>query len=100
MSHPLIASLSVACLVGALPLAAQAADDIALPAPNPLQSSATLAPSNFSVLRVDAASPHARSTDKMAPVIYGPDFVPKWQLRAVSHDTGPSKLQGERFRFR
>ncbi len=100
MSHPLIASLSVACLVGALPLAAQATDDIALPAPNPLQSSATLAPNNFSVLPVKAAGTHTRSADKMAPMIYGPDFIPSWQLRAVSHDPGASKLQGERFRFR
>ena len=100
MSHPLIASLSVACLVGALPFAAQATDDIALPSPNPLRSSATLAPNDFSVLRVDAASAHTRSANKMAPVIYGPDFAPKWQLHAVSHDDGASKLQGERFRFR
>jgi hypothetical protein len=98
MSHPFIASLSTACLVGALPLAAQAADDIALPAPNPLQSSATLAPHDFSMLRVKA--PGTRSAEKMAPVIYGPDFVPKWQMRAVSHHPGASKLQGERFRFR
>ncbi|KAA0080953.1 hypothetical protein CIW54_22150 [Paraburkholderia sp. T12-10] len=101
MSHPLIASLSVACLVGALPLAAHATDDTALAAPNPLLSSADLSNAKFSMLRVNGAA--ARSSAQMAPVIDGPDFVPqwsKWPMRAVSHDPGASKLEGDRFRFR
>jgi len=98
MSHPLIASLGIACLVGVFPLAAQATDDTALAAPNPLLASKALAPGNFSVLRVKTG--RNGSGAHMAPIIYGPDFVPKWQMRALSHDTGASKLEGERFRFR
>lgn len=104
MSHPLIASFSVACLVGALPLAAHATDDTALAAPNPLRSSADLTHGRFSMLRVNAGT--AQSGAQMAPVIHGPDFVPKWsnwsrwQARAVSPDAGGSKLNGDRFRFR
>ncbi|HVW53443.1 MAG TPA: hypothetical protein VHC91_24050 [Trinickia sp.] len=93
MSHPLIASLSIACVAGMLPLAAQATDDTALSAPNPLLSATQLATGNFTVL-------HVKSGARMAPLIYGPDFVPKWQLRAGMPRTGASILQGERFRFR
>jgi hypothetical protein len=49
-------------------------------------------------LRVKSGLNHSGA--HMAPIIYGPDFVPKWQMRALSHDTGASKLEGERFRFR
>lgn len=97
MSHPLIASLSIACVVGMLPLAAQATDDTALSAPNPLLSATQLATGNFTVLHVKSGA--TNSGARMAPLIYGPDFVPKWQLRAGMPRTGASKLQGERFRF-
>ncbi|RDU96306.1 hypothetical protein [Trinickia dinghuensis] len=97
MSHPLIASLGVACLLGALPLAAYATEDAALPAANPLLSS-NIAQNGFKMLRVKTGA--ANSAARMTPVIYGPDFVPKWQTKAISHDSGPSKLEGDRFKFR
>lgn len=98
MSHPLIASLAVACLVGTLPLAAHATtEDTALPATNPLLSN-TVTQDGFKMLRVKTGN--ARSGSRMTPVIYGPDFIPKWQQKAVSHDTGASKLEGDRFKFR
>jgi hypothetical protein len=98
MSHPLTALLGIACLVSLVPLAAHATDDTVLSAPNPLLSAQGLAPGNFSVLRVKSGL--NRSGAHMAPVIYGPDFVPKWQMRALSHGAGASKLKGERFEFR
>lgn len=98
MSHPLTALLGIACLVGLVPLAAHATDDTVLSAPNPLLSAKGLAPGNFSVLRVKSGP--NRSGAHMAPVIYGPDFVPKWRMRALSHGAGASKLEGERFEFR
>lgn len=98
MSHPIIASLGIACVVGLVPLAAHATDDTVLSAPNPLLAAKGLAPGNFSVLRVKSGPNHSGA--HMAPIIYGPDFVPKWQMRALSRDTGSSKLEGERFRFR
>lgn len=97
MSHPLIASLGVACLIGAFPLAAHSTEDTALPATNPLLS-ANLARDGFKMLRVKAGT--SSSTARMTPVIYGPDFIPKWQTKAVSPDAGASKLEGERFKFR
>ena len=97
MSHPLIASLGVACLIGAFPLAAQAAEDTALPATNPLLST-QLAQDGFKMLRIKAGG--TGSAAWMTPVIYGPDFIPKWQTHAVSPDTGASKLEGDRFKFR
>ena len=97
MSHPLIASLAVACMAGALPLAAHATEDTALPATNPLLSG-TMTQDGFNMLRVKNDNAHSGS--RMTPVIYGPDFIPKWQQKAVSHDTGASKLEGDRFKFR
>ena len=98
MSHPIIASLGVACVVGLVPLAAHAADDTVLSTPNPLLSAKGLAPGNFSVLRVKSGLNHSGA--HMAPIIYGPDFVPKWRMRALSHGAGASKLEGDRFEFR
>jgi len=98
MSHPLTALLGIACLAGLVPLAAHATDDTVLSAPNPLLSAKGLAPGNFSVLRVKSGL--NRSGAYMAPVIYGPDFVPKWRMRALSHGAGASKLEGDRFEFR
>lgn len=98
MSHPQIASLSVACLVGLLPLAAHATDDTALSAPNPLLSSTPLTPGSFTVLHVKSGT--ANSSARMAPVIHGPDFVPMWPMRAGTPPAGASKLEGEQFRFR
>jgi hypothetical protein len=98
MSHPLIASLSVACLVAALPLAAYSAEDTALPAQNPLLSR-NMTQDGFRMLRVKTGT--APSAARMTPVIYGPDFIPKWQQRATSHDdAGASKLEGDQFKFR
>lgn len=98
MSHPQIASLSLAGLVGLFPLAAHATEDTALAAPNPLLSSTPLTPGSFTVLHVRSGA--ANASARMAPVIYGPDFVPKWQIRAGTPRTGASKLEGEQFRFR
>lgn len=98
MSHPLIASLGVACLAAALPLAAYAAEDTALPAQNPLLSR-NMTQDGFNMLRVKTGTPPASA--RMTPVIYGPDFIPKWQQKALSRDLGTSnKLEGDEFKFR
>ena len=97
MSHPLIASLCIACLTCAVPLAAHSAEDIALPAPNPL-ATFDVAHDGLKMLRIDTRS--ARSTDRATPVIDVPNFPPKWQHNAVSPDTGTSKLQGDQFKLR
>lgn len=96
MSHPLIASLGVACLVAALPLAAYAAEDTALPAQNPLLSR-NMTQDGFKMLRVNSGT--QTSGARMTPVIYGPDFIPKWQQKAISRDSGASKLEGDQFKF-
>ena len=31
---------------------------------------------------------------------YGPDFIPKWQQKAISRDSGAPKLEGNQFKFR
>lgn len=97
MSHPLIASFGVACLIGAVPLAASAAEDTALLAADPLQTT-NMAQEGFKMLRtkIDQAPSGAR----MTPVIYGPDFIPKSQMNGVSPDSGASKLEGHQFKFR
>ncbi len=97
MSHPLIASLGVACLVAALPLTGYSAEDTALSAQNPLLSR-NITQDGFKMLRVNTGT--VRSAARMTPVIYGPDFIPKWQQRAMSHDSGAAKLEGDRFKFR
>ena len=97
MSHPLFVPLGVACLIGALPLATYAAEDTALPATNPLLST-NITQDGFKMLRTKSGA--TRSAARMTPVIYGPDFVPKWQPKAISHDSGASKLEGDRFKFR
>jgi hypothetical protein len=100
MSHPLIASLGIACLVGAIPFAACATEDTALPATNPLLQN-NITQDGFKMLRVTAGA--NGSANRMTPVIYGPDFIPKWQTNgqtnALSHGPGGPKLQGDQFKF-
>ena len=103
MSHPLIASLGVACVIGALPLAAGAVEDTTVLAANPLQAT-NVARDGFKMLRIKATG-SAQSATRMTPVIYGPDFIPNWQMKGgqtngASPDTGASKLEGHQFRFR
>ena len=98
MSHPLIASLGVACLLGVLPLPAHAAEDAQFPASNPLLSH-DIAQHGFKLLRVKTGAARSSAT-RMMPVIYGPDFMPKWRTKALSPDTGASKLEGDQFKFR
>jgi hypothetical protein len=90
--------VTIACLIGALPLAAQAADSDSLLSPNPLSSSANLRQGGFSMLRVSGGVP--QSSSQMAPVLFGPDYLPKLKATAPSNDNAKQRLEGERFRFR
>ena len=51
------------------------------------------------ILRVKTSGPRSSAT-RMMPVIYGPDFMPNWRTKALSPDTGASKLEGDQFKFR
>jgi hypothetical protein len=97
MSHLLIASLGVAGLVGAFPLTAHAAQDTAPFEQAPL-ASPPFAQDGFQILRVGDGAAHSGAS--MPPAISGPDFIPKWQEKALTRGQPVPTLDGDRFRFR
>lgn len=94
MSRSSISLLGAVCLLGALPLMAQAAESDLFSMPSPLGTQ--LRHDGFSMQRIKAG-PEASS--KSSPsTLFGPDVLPKWQPNSGGDAT--ERLQGGRFEFR
>lgn len=95
MSPSLISAFGAACVIGALPVAAHAAEGEPL-SPSNAFSPPNLGHNGFSMQRIKALSTTNGAGD--ASTLFGPNELPKLQLR--SSETATPRLQGDRFRFR
>ncbi|NRO95099.1 hypothetical protein GWC77_03975 [Paraburkholderia sp. NMBU_R16] len=89
-----IRSLGAACLLGAVPLLAQATEPETFSMPAPL--SAQIRHDGFSMQRIKAGSSINGKTG--TSTLFGPEILPNWQPK--SGEAATRRLEGNRFEFR